>query len=153
VLPELGDAVALTGEAQRLLLHRAVDTTLAAAARLGLNAVIVDDLHFADDASVELVQSLAQSDALSSTLSWGFAQRPAEARSAAAALPAALEEARHLESVRLGPLDLAQVAELIESLGLPGMDVPQLAPALLKHTGGNPLFALETLKDMVLAGP
>jgi tetratricopeptide (TPR) repeat protein len=152
VLPELGNAVALTGEAQRLLLHRAVDTTLADAASLGLRAVIVDDLHFADDASVELLQSLAQSETLSSTLNWGFAQRPAEAGTAASALRAALEETRHLESVWLGPLDLAQVAELVESLGLPGLDVTRFASALLKHTGGNPLFALETLKDMVLSG-
>ncbi len=151
VLPELGPAAALAGEAQRLLLHRAVDVTLADAARIGLRAIIVDDLHFADDASIELLQSLTQSEALS-TLDWGFAQRPADAGAAASALHAALEDTGRLESVALGPLDVAQVAELIESLALPDFDAQRLAPALLRHTGGNPLFALETLKDMMLSG-
>ncbi len=151
VLPELGHAAALAGEAQRLLLLRAVDATLADAVHAGLAALVVDDLHFADDASVEFLQSLTQSDALS-TLLWGFAQRPAEASAATSALRASLEEARQLETVALGPLDLAQVTELVESLGLPEVDAAGLAPALLRHTGGNPLFALETLKDMVLAG-
>lgn len=151
MLPELGNAVALAGAAQRLLLHRAVEATLADATRLGLRAVIVDDLHFADDASVEFLQSLTQSEALS-TLNWGFAQRPADASAAASAMRAALEETQRLESVVLGPLNVAQVAELIESLALPDLDAQRLAPALLKHTGGNPMFALETLKDMVLGG-
>jgi DNA-binding SARP family transcriptional activator/tetratricopeptide (TPR) repeat protein len=151
VLPELGASMPLAGEAQRLLLYRAVDATLGDAAGLGLRAVIVDDLHFADDASVEILQSLTQSDTLRA-LSWGFAQRPADAGSATAALRAALEEARQLATVTLRPLNLAQVSELIESLALPDLDAQRLAPALLKHTGGNPMFALETLKDLLLSG-
>ena len=151
VLPELGVAATLAGAAQRLLLQRAVDETLADAARAGLLAVIVDDLHFADDASVEFLQSLTQSDALSS-LSWGFAQRPGEISAATSAWHATLEESRRLESIALAPLNIAQVTQLIESLALPELDAARLAPALLKHTGGNPMFALETLKDMVLAG-
>jgi len=150
VLPELGNSVALAGEAQRLMLHRAVEATLADAVEHGLRAIIVDDLHFADNASVELLQALTQSDALP-TLHWGFAQRPAEANAAAAAVRSALEETQRLENVSLGPLTAAQTAELIESLALPGLDAQQLAPALQKHTGGNPLFVLETLKDMVLS--
>ena len=151
VLPELGNPVALSGEAQRLLLHRAVDATLAEAARAGLGAVVVDDLQFADDASVELLQSLTQSESLSA-LNWGFAQRPADASVAASALRAALEESQRLESVSLAPLNVMQLAELIESLALPELDAQRLAPALLKHTGGNPMFARETLKDMMLTG-
>ena len=64
VLPELGPAVALAGEAQRLLLQRAVDATLADALAQGLQALVVDDLHFADEASVEFLQTLAQSETL-----------------------------------------------------------------------------------------
>ena len=151
VLPELGRAVTLAGESQRLLLHRAVDTTLAEAVGHGLRAVIVDDLHFADDASVELLQSLTQSDALAA-LRWGVAHRPAEAGAAISALRNALEEARRLEVVSLGPLNLMQMIELVESLALPNLDSRRIAPALLKHTGGNPMFALETLKDLLLSG-
>ncbi len=151
LLPELGAAAALSGEALRLLLYRAVDATLADAVALGWRAAIVDDLHFADDASVEFMQSLTQSEALSA-LNWGYAQRPADGGAAAAALRSTLEETQRLETVLLGPLDEALLAELVESLALPAIDARRLAPALLRHTGGNPMFALETLKDMLLSG-
>ena len=151
VLPELGPAVTLAGEAQRLLLHRAVESTLSDAAAQGLVALIVDDLHLADDASLEFLQSLVQSDSLA-RLQWGFAQRLAESTAAATRLRQALEEAARVEAVHLQALDLAQMAALIESINLPDLDPACLAPGLLKHTGGNPLFALETLKDLLLSG-
>ena len=151
VLPELGPAVALAGEAQRLLLRRAVDATLSAAAALDLQAVIVDDLHFADAASIEFLQTLVQSEALEA-LDWGFAQRPGDASAAVTQLRLALEESGRVEAITLQSLGLAQMTALIESIGLPELNAGQLAPALLKHTGGNPMFALETLKDLVLSG-
>ena len=117
----------------------------------GLQALVVDDLHFADEASVEFLQTLAQSETLAA-LHWGFAQRPAEPGAAGARLRAALEEAARLETGVLQPLDLAQLAALVESIGLAELSAERLAPALLRHTGGNPMFALETLKDLVLSG-
>ncbi len=151
VLPELGPAVALAGEAQRLLLHRAVDAALADATHAGLEALVVDDLHFADDASIEFLQSLVQSETLAQ-LHWGLAQRPAEPGAAATQMRRALEEAGRVETRTLLPMDRAQLGALVESIGLPELDPVRLAPALLKHTGGNPMFALETLKDLVLSG-
>ena len=151
VLPELGTPVALSGQAQRLLLHRAVDATLGDALATGLAAVVVDDLHFADDASVEFIQALVQSDGLAA-LRWGFAQRPADAGAAVTKMRGALEESGNVETVAVQPLDVGQLAVLIESLGVPELDVERLAPALLKHTGGNSMFALETLKDLLLSG-
>ena len=152
VLPELGASVALAGEAQRLLLHRAVDATLAEAVGAGLQALVVDDLHFADEASIEFLQALVQSDALAA-LHWGLAQRPADASAAVTKLRAALEESSRIEVCTLRPMDLAELDALVASVGLAELDAARLAPALLKHTGGNPMFALETLKDMLLAGP
>ncbi len=151
VLPELGAAVTLAGEAQKLLLQNAVQVTLAGAAAAGLQAVIVDDLHFADDASFELLQALVQAPALAA-LRWGLAQRPSAAAGAALHMRRALEEAGQLEAVTLPPLDLPQLVGFIESLDLGDLAHAGLAPALLKHTGGNPMFALETLKDLVLSG-
>ncbi len=152
VLPELGAAVDAAGPAQRWRLGRAVEATLADAAAQGLQAAIVDDLHFADAASLEFLHALAEAEPLAA-LRWGFAQRAADAGAPLAQLRRALEEAGRIETVTLQPLDLCQLGALVESLGLPELDGAQLAPALLRHTGGNPMFALETLKDLVLSAP
>lgn len=151
VLPELGAAVDIAGEAQRLLLQRAVEETLADALRDGLRAVVVDDLHFADEASIEFLPPLLQCAALDA-LRWGFAQRPAEGRAATRSLRDALGEAGHIDRVELQPLDLGQLSALIESMDVAELDPALLAPALLRHSGGNPMFALETLKDLVISG-
>jgi len=151
ILPELGSPPRVSGDAQRLLLRRAVEQTLAQQAQGALRAVVLDDLHFADEASVETLQYLTGTDALAA-LAWGCAQRPADAGAALAALRSALEEQGRVSVVTLKPLTEAQIAELLDSLALPELDARRLAPALLRHTGGNPLFVVETLKDMLLSG-
>jgi tetratricopeptide (TPR) repeat protein len=52
--------------------------------------------------------------------------------------------------LRLLPLDEAQVGELIESLCIDGLEASALAVRLARHTGGNPMFLLETIKAMVV---
>jgi DNA-binding SARP family transcriptional activator len=157
LLPELAPSVPLPADGQRLLLQGAVEAVLAQARADGVagDGVIVDDLHFADDASVEMLQALvcgsAGAEALAG-LRWALAQRPGEGSAAAAALRATLEEAQALAVIALAPLTDAEMAELIDSLGLPELDSAQLAPQLTRHTGGNPLYALETLKQGLASG-
>lgn len=149
LLPELGAAPAVTGEAQRAVVHRAVEAGLQAAMAAGLVGLVVDDLHFADAASLDALQALVDAPPLRA-LCWGLAQRPA-ATAVASPLQRLLEEAGRLEPLPLGPLDGAQLTALIASLAVPGLDPARLAPALLRHAGGNPMFSLETLKEMLLA--
>ena len=40
------------------------------------------------------------------------------------------------------------MARLLLSLALPGLEAPAWAARLQRHTGGNPLFILETLKQL-----
>jgi predicted ATPase len=115
-----------------------------------LEVVAIDDLHFADDASIEMLLALA-GDADPGGPQWLFAQRPAEGGAAAAVLHDTLREAGTLHIVLLQPLDEPALAALIDSLGLQGVDSAALAPQLLRHTGGNPLYALETLKQALAA--
>lgn len=99
VLPELGPAsVAEPRERLALVLQ-----TLPARVP-GLQALALDDLQFADEASLSLLLPLAGATGPA----WVLAHRPAE-------LP-------------------------------PGGAGPASAQALCRHTGGNPLFLLETLK-------
>lgn len=149
VLPEFGSATTLSGQAQRLLLQRTAEAAVAAALRAGLQALVIDDMHFADDASAEFVQSLILSDLLA-PLRWALAQRGAEGGAAVRALRVAVDEIRG-EALSIEPLNEEQMARLVESLGVAELDAPRLAPALMRHTGGNPMFALETLKDLVLS--
>lgn len=157
LLPELAPSVPLPADGQRLLLQGAVEAVLAQARADGVasDGVIVDDLHFADDASVEMLQALICSSAGAAVLAglrWALAQRPGEGSAAAAALRATLEEAQALAVIALAPLTEAEMAELIDSLGLQELESAQLAPQLTKHTGGNPLYALETLKQGLASG-
>ncbi|MCX8003642.1 MAG: AAA family ATPase [Burkholderiaceae bacterium] len=154
LLPELAPSVPLPADGQRLLLQGAVEAVLAQARADGTAAdgVIVDDLHFADEASVEMLQALMCADGDGAGLRWALAQRPGEGSAAAAALRAALEEAQALAVIALAPLSTGEMAELIDSLGLPELDGAQLAPQLAQHTGGNPLYALETLKQGLAGG-
>lgn len=149
VLPEFdADSSAPRGDGQRLVLLRAVQTLLAS--RPLLATLVVDDLHFADAASLDLLGSLVDGEEGADgapALRWLLAWRPAEAGSPLHALLDRLTESARLVPVALAPLDEAALAELVDSLGLPGIAGSALAPGLLQRTGGNPLFVLETLKQ------
>ena len=152
VLPEIGHAiVAAAGATRRPTLFAALEALLLDAHADGLAALVIDDLHFADSASLEMLQGLVLAERLAD-LRWGFAQRPAEGEAAVEALATALEEAHRVEFVALGALDEAAMRELVESLGLASPDPARLAPLLVRHTGGNPLYALETLKHLIATG-
>jgi DNA-binding SARP family transcriptional activator len=151
LLREPGPAADGGGEPRRAGLEGALEATLAAALQAGLRAIIFDDLHLADASSTQALLGLIASET-GSRLDWGWSLRPEGAGRAAADLCAALEESRRLVPLALGPLDVGQMAELVESLALPQLDAGRLAAALLRHGGGNPLFALETLKELLLSG-
>jgi DNA-binding SARP family transcriptional activator len=130
----------------------ALESTLHDAVVAGLEAIALDDLHFADTASLEMTQHLAGVPGLR----WLAAFRGAEIGPAAQALVATLTTRLRAERLVLQPLTREQVAELLDSLGLVGagaldaVDATDFASALHHRTGGNPLFLLETLKTWLL---
>ena len=131
-------------------LAQVVQAVLEAASAAGLGAVVLDDLHFADDATLDLLREVLGGEA--SPLRWAFAQRPAETSTVAKAFVDGLSMARRLVTVPLAPLSVESMTALIDSLGVPQLDAARLAPALVRHTGGNPLFALETIKQILVEG-
>ena len=149
LLPEYAERE-ITPASNLAKLAQVVQAALDAAQAAGLTAVLLDDLHFADDATLDLLREVLGGEP--GALCWAFAQRPAEASAAAQAFVDCLVQARRLASVPLAPLSLDAMVALIESLGVPQLDAPRLAPALVRHTGGNPLFALETIKQMLVDG-
>ncbi|HSW05080.1 ATP-binding protein [Aquabacterium sp.] len=127
----------------------AVAETLRRAAADGLVGLGLDDLHFCDEASLGMLQSLLDEPALAS-FAWLLASRPAEGTPALDQLADRLADEARLLPVALAPLDAHGVSELIASLALPGIDAAALAPELLRATGGNPMFVLETVKAMLV---
>lgn len=139
-------------DAQKLAVQRGATALLQAAVSSGVAAIVLDDLHFADDASLDLMMILARPGTVEA-LKWGFAMRPAEGSARVQVLQDVLLEDSQLVMLRLQPLTLAQVVEFVDSLGVGRFDAETLAQQLHRRTGGNPLFALETLRQMWLDAP
>ncbi|HJV62630.1 MAG TPA: AAA family ATPase [Albitalea sp.] len=116
---------------------------LRAALAQGLCGLVLDDMQFADAASVDAWQELLMWPALA-PLHFGFASRP-EGDLAAARL-SALGAHGDATALVLQPLDAGAVQPLVESLALPGVDAPAVAAALVRRIGGNPLHLLETIR-------
>ena len=120
----------------------------------GVSTVVLDDLHFADEATIDLMAGLAGATPAADDppRQWIFATRPAEVPAAGRALRGALTELQRLAVVTLAPLQADQIAALIDTLALPDLQGHALADPLVRHTGGNPLFVLETLKQGLVDG-
>lgn len=150
ILPEWSDSPPGRAGADRSALAPAATAVLEAAVTGGLAGIAVDDLQFADQASVELLQALVAVPGCA----WTLAVRPQELRPAARAWIEALEDDVDVDMATLEPLSAGEVAELLESLSLPALKAAQGADrvaSLHHHTGGNPLYVLETVKALLAA--
>ena len=139
LLPEWAAAERPAAAASAAQIRGATVDLLAEAIADGLEAIVIDDLHFADAQSLELLQGLLGTTALAA-LRWGFATRPSDAVE------------RWGVVVPLAPLDSQSLSELVASLQIAGLDGAAICDDLIRHTGGNPLFVLATLKDVIRHG-
>ena len=144
LLPELGDAEPVAGDLQKARFVNALDVLLAAVATHGLSGMVLDDMHFADSAGLEMALHLNAVPGLS----WLVAGRGAELPAQAQAFITERGDALQAETLTLGPLTQPQVHEFVASLDLPEFDRPDLAQALFRRSGGSPLFLIETLKAL-----
>lgn len=111
--------------------------------------LILEDLHWADDSSLHLLDYLAHHEALRSSLvittvrSEDVDQRLVE-------VIADLERQRLLQRVPLGPLPVEATVQLLREVVRD--DVRQLGQQLHAETEGNPLFAVETIRSLLESG-
>ncbi|WP_374677429.1 AAA family ATPase [Piscinibacter sp.] len=143
-VPELGESAATRFEPGRF--DAAAERYLLALPASGGAAIAIDDLHFADAASVELITRLLAVPAMPPLV---LGLRPADGVGALVALQEAATELPGCERVVLAPFTEPQLAELVDSLGIAGLEGATLAAPLLRHTGGNPQFVLETLRTLL----
>lgn len=147
VLPELGEAQPVRDAADAARLRRAIEALVDAAVASGLRGLAVDDLHYADGASLEAIEATVLGDTQLGRL---LAGRGDEIGAAARAMVERQVASARAIRVALSPLDGPGVEALLASLDVPGLDARALARPIARHTGGNPLFVLETVKAMAL---
>jgi len=140
LLPELG-APAPNGD--RATLFEAIRSALASVAARGPAALFLDDLHAADQATLELLPALARSLATEPLLLVGAYRSDEIPRGhPIRRLRGELRRAGQLREVTVVPLDAAAAATLLER-ALGAAAAPSLRRAVVDQTGGIPFFVEE----------
>ena len=109
----------------------------------GVQAILADDLQFMDAASIELWQYVTTSE---TTLHICSAYRRFELEKE---LEDSLLQTQHA-LIELLPLGTDGLNDLLSHLEIP--DVTSLAVSLEQYTGGNPMYVLETIKNLLETG-
>jgi DNA-binding SARP family transcriptional activator len=156
--PARGQALQSALEHRRVL--ASVARTMLACHAKGMRLVVVDDLQFADDLSMEAIAVVVGGwlarppDSAALPL---FGCRPDELRPAAAALVRMMDSSARSVRIDLAALSVADLHVLLDSLplqaeGAAAPDRRALAQALHARVGGNPAFVLESMKALWLGG-
>jgi DNA-binding CsgD family transcriptional regulator/tetratricopeptide (TPR) repeat protein len=114
--------------------------------------LILEDLHWSDQASLDLLLYLARAVEDERVLIVGtFRSDEMHRLHPLAALIARLTRDRRYHEVALGPLSRAELDELLAAT-IGGTPEPELLGALYERTEGNPFFAEEVLEALMTSG-
>ena len=144
VVPEFGAPNA--GKVDTVAFQRALSETLAPWVASGLSLIVLDDAQHADEATLAALPALAAAPGM--PLAWIIGCRANEMPQVLADWGNASDTGT-LAEIRLGPLRREAIEALLETLELPGLQARDWAEPLQRHTGGNPLFILETLRALI----
>ncbi|MGH7357401.1 MAG: helix-turn-helix transcriptional regulator [Candidatus Rokuibacteriota bacterium] len=145
MLPGLGVSASLAPRAERFRLHYAVGALLGELASRRPLVLVLDDLHWADDASLELIAHLLRHRPDGRVL-LALVYRPERAPRALVSAVTRAERDGALERLDLGPLSNRESDELL------GRELDtRIRRDLHREAGGNP-FYLEELARAAKAG-
>jgi DNA-binding SARP family transcriptional activator len=133
LVPELGSPLAGDPEGERFRLFAAVSATLDA---LAPAMIVLDDLHWADRASLLLLHHVAGAGGPPLLLAGTYRDTDVLGAHPLATAVAALRRERRVERIVLGGLDDTALQELAGR------------PDLAASTGGNPFFAEEVVRHL-----
>ena len=153
-LAQGGPGALPVAEIERYRVHVAFAERLAEAARERPIVVIIEDLHWADEATNELVPYLARKlrDA-PVLLLLTFRSDELHRLHPLNHVLAELSRGRLADDIRLKRLTLEEVGDVIRAaLGLAGPPTPEFRQALFERTEGNPFFVEEILRALVEKG-
>jgi DNA-binding SARP family transcriptional activator len=145
---DLPALAALDPERERLRLFEAMTAVFAALARQRPMLLLIEDVHWAGDATLAALEYLARRSAgMSALIVATYRSAPAELPRELGAMRRRLQLENVSQHLQVGGLDVAAIAELAreltpirDSAGDVGRDVHALS-------GGNPLFAVELLRE------
>jgi DNA-binding SARP family transcriptional activator/tetratricopeptide (TPR) repeat protein len=144
--PELPELPALESEGARFRLFEAVSSFLQSATRAGPLALVLDDLHAADQPSLLLLQFVAREIGNSRLLVLGaYRDVDPTPRDPLTSTLAELVREPHTTQIVLTGLSEPDVAAYVE-LSSGTKPAPQLAQAVHAETEGNPLFMAEVVR-------
>lgn len=145
LLPELGDA---PKDSDPSTLTEAIRTALGVIANLQPTVIFLDDLHWADNATLELLPKLIGWIEEQPLLILGAYRNDEIPRGhPLRTIKNDLRRAKHLNEITIQPLDLKQTAELIANL-LGNPPTPQFAETLHFKTHGVPFFLEELIATL-----
>ena len=147
LLPQLGRDELLPPADPQTAKARLLEA-LAHVLEAGASVIVFDDLQWADEATRDLVVHLARRRRVALRL----AGRSNEIPPALDALLDALDAARGLHRLDLTALSSAAVGELLADLSHSPTAPPKFGNWLHALTGGNPFFALQTLRTLFESG-
>jgi tetratricopeptide (TPR) repeat protein len=111
--------------------------------------LVIEDLHWADEGSLRMLDYLAHHEALRATLLVSTV-RTEDVDEHLLGMLRGLERQRLLERIELGPLAVEATVQLLREVVRD--DVRQLGQQLHAETEGNPLFAVETIRSLLESG-
>ena len=160
LLPELAQQAAPSAmgggvedsEREQFLLFDAVAALLNGATEVHPLILVLDDLHWADAPTLQLLRHVARSSERTSLLLLGtYRETEVDQAHPLAQVLAELRRARALDSLMIGGLGQEDVAELISARlgrGAPAT----FARVIVERTEGNPFFVEEVLRDVRVDG-
>jgi DNA-binding SARP family transcriptional activator len=110
--------------------------------------VVFDDLQWADTSTRELVVFLARRASSSLRLAYRSNELHGELQS----MLDAVDAAAAVEHLRMAPLSAAQLTELLAAVSRAESGPALFSAWLHRRTGGNPFFALQTLRSLFESG-
>jgi predicted ATPase len=156
LLPQLGtvapDAGPVGEDGRRERLFAAVDELLASVARRSPVAVVVEDVHWADGTTLDLLTFLTWSGGGPVTVVATCRSDEAPLDRLVARWLAHVRAGAGVEEIRLGPLSRADVAEQVAGL-VGGVPPPGLVDEVYARAEGNPFFTEQLVAVARAGGP
>lgn len=152
VVPDAGEPLPVPADAETARLHDAVGQLLTRLSAAGPVALVVEDLHWADDATVGMLRTLARVATRTHVLVIGtYRETDLDRRHPFAKARPELQRETDVTRIALDGLGTGDVQALLERIS--GHAVPaEFAERLAAETDGNPFFLRETLLHLADEG-